>query len=42
MNDNYCIYLISHEIAIKAETNIGTEGYVRLGNKYHYRLSDFQ
>lgn len=41
LNDNYCIYLISHEIARKAETNIGTHGYVRLGNKYDYRLSDF-
>lgn len=42
LNDNYCIYLISHEIARKAETNIGTYGYVRLGNKYDYHLSDFQ
>ena len=41
-NDNYSIYLISNEIANKAEINIGTHGYVRLGKKYHYRLSDFQ
>ena len=30
-NDNYSIYLISNEIANKAEINIGTHGYVRLG-----------
>ena len=41
LNDNYCVYLISHEIARKAKTNIGTHGYVRLGDKNDYRLSDF-
>ena len=40
--DDYSPYLISHEIARKAETNIGTVGYVRLGNNYDYRLSDYQ
>lgn len=40
--DNYCVYIILHEIAKKAKTNIGTTGYVRLGNTYHYRLSEHQ
>jgi len=41
-NDNYCIYLISNEIATNAEINIGTHGYVRLGEKYDYTLANFQ
>lgn len=39
-NDNYCIYLISHEIAKKSNINIGTHGYTRLGNKNQYLLSN--
>lgn len=42
INDNYCVYLISNEIAVNAEINIGTHGYVRLGEKYDYTLADFQ
>lgn len=38
LDDNYCIYLISHEIALRSTINIGTTGYVRLGNKYDYTL----
>lgn len=42
INDNFCIYLISHEIARNADINIGTVGYVRLGDKYDYKLSNYQ
>ena len=40
VSDNYSIYLILHEIAKKAYINIGTCGYVRLGHKYDYCLTD--
>lgn len=40
-NDNYCIYLISNEIAKNANINIITHN-LRLGDKYDYCLSDFQ
>jgi len=39
LNDNYCIYLILHEIARRADINIGTYGYVRIGDKYDLSLS---
>ena len=42
LNNNYYIYLILHEIAKKANINIGTAGYVRLGNKYDFRLTNYQ
>ncbi|VVU94906.1 hypothetical protein CPAV1605_631 [seawater metagenome] len=42
LNDNYCIYLILHEIAKQSKINIGTCGYVRLGDKYTYRLAHYQ
>ena len=42
INDNYCLYLILDQIACQAKVNIGTVGYVRLGKKYHYRLSNFK
>ena len=38
--DNYFIYQVSHEIALKSNYNIGTVGYVRLGNTYNLRLSE--
>lgn len=37
--DNYSMYLILHEIAKKATINIGTCGYVRMGNKYDMCLN---
>lgn len=42
INDNYQVYLILDEISRHAKINIGTAGYVRLGNKYNFRLSDYQ
>ena len=42
INDNYQIYLILDEISRNARVNIGTTGYVRLGDKYDYCLSDYQ
>ena len=42
INDNYQIYLILDEISRNARVNIGTTGYVRLGDKYDYYLSDYQ
>ena len=33
LNDNYCVYLILHEIAKQSRINIGTCGYTRLGDK---------
>ena len=40
-NDNYAIFCILDHIAIHSEINIGTTGYVRLGEKYDFRLSEF-
>ena len=42
-NDNMCIYLIMHEFAKRAKINVGTitNGYVRLGDTYHYRLGNY-
>ena len=39
-NDNYAIYCILDHIAIQSKINIGTTGYVRLGEKYNFKLSD--
>ena len=40
LNDNYFIYQVSHEIALKSNYNIGTVGYVRLGQNYNIKLSE--
>jgi hypothetical protein len=44
-NDNYAIYCILHQIALSSQINIGTTpegscGYVKLGEKYDYKLSE--
>lgn len=36
--NNYSIYIVLHEIACRAQINVGTTGYVRLGNKYDLTL----
>lgn len=41
-NNNYMAYLILHEIAKKAKINIGTVGYVRLGDACDYKLCDYK
>lgn len=39
VNNNYSMYCILHELAMRSTINIGTFGYVRLGKHYHYLLS---
>tara|TARA_B000000477_G_scaffold124165_1_gene131072 strand:- start:96 stop:998 length:903 start_codon:yes stop_codon:yes gene_type:complete len=42
IDNNYSMYIIICEIANRAKINVGTEGYVRLGKKYDFRLADFK
>ena len=42
IDNNYSMYILICEIANRAKINVGTEGYVRLGKKYDFRLSDLK
>jgi len=39
-NNNYSLYVLLCEIANMSIINVGTHGYVRLGKKYHFLLSN--